>query len=250
MVIKYIIVFVLSLFLISCATYNILPQDLKGIYTQKENKRIELHLNDKTFVLKDNFEPTHLAIELYKCCDTITYGNWKIDNSNFLSISTPKELSTFYLNFEVDEKKDFSKDSLYFLIENPIEKFNKKNNSKNRDISYQLIISSNKSKFDNTIVKKLFSTNYITIPIDENLSIESIELVVHIDCKASIRNVETKEIYTLPYEVYNSKTNIFKISIPKLNYGYISYKRLNNDYIKIVNKSTLLWNGKEYVKNY
>lgn len=52
----------------------------------------------------------------------------------------------------------------------------------------------------------------------------------------------------LPYEVKNSNSNVFKINIPELSYGYLSYKRLNGDFVKIINRNKLLWDGKEYIR--
>ena len=242
---NYIIIPILLL-LASCASYNFNKEDIEGTYIQQEYKGIELEFDKSTFVLKDVYTQEHLPP--YDCCDTITLGNWTIDDRGLLSLSSPEGMSSFFVNMDVVEEKKTTKDSIYLTVNNPIESFYKKTNSTVKDISYQLVFTTNKSTFDNKVALKTFNTNRVVIPRPEGLKISQLELVVYIDCKISLKNLETREVYTLPYEVQNVEANIFKIDIPKLDYKYLSYRRLNKDYIKIINKNKLLWDGKEYLK--
>ena len=241
---NYIIV-ICFFFLASCASYNFTKDDIKGTYIQEEYKGIQLKFEESNFVLKDVYEQEHLPP--YDCCDTIAIGSWKIDDRGLLSISSPEETSTFFTNMDVVEEQSSYKDTIYFTIDNPIERHYETTGNK-RDISYQLAITSNKSSFDNKIALKKYDSNIIAIPVVEGLKISQFELVVYVDCGIPLKNIETREVYTLPYDVQNSRVNMFKVDIPQLDYAYLSYRRLNNDYIKIINKNKLLWDGKEYSK--
>lgn len=231
----------LSLILTSCSPSKISLNELEGVYLQRDNRRIELHLNNDSFVLKDNFEPTHLAIETYKCCDTITFGKWEIE-SGFLSLSSPLELNTYYLNMDVIESIESSNDSIIFIINNPIEHYLKKESINSRDLYYSISIN---TKY-NGVVEKKVNTN--VFKIEQIKGINSITITIYPSCDMNTRNIASKEFYTLPYKIVNTNTNVFNINIPKLDYGYLTYERLNKDYIKIISSSKLLWNGKEYYK--
>ncbi|CAA0176289.1 hypothetical protein [Tenacibaculum maritimum] len=241
--------------LISCGTSNVVAQKIEGVYIQKEDKGIQLEINKNSFVLKDTYKQEHLPP--YDCCDTIAYGKWEKDKElPLLTLSSSEELlnsnindnSTYaYIDVKEEEKKT-EKESIVFHITNPLENFYKKVDRKWKDIEYQLLISSNKSNYDNSIAVKRYSKNSIVIEKKENLNINEFEVVIYVSCKASVRNLEIREVYTMPYQVKNPKANVFKINIPQLDYGYLSYKRLNNDYVKIISKNKLLWDGKEYIR--
>lgn len=233
------------LLLASCASYDFTKDDIKGTYTQKEYKGIQLEFGESNFVMKDVYKQEHLPP--YDCCDTIAVGSWEIEDRGLLSVSSPEESSTFFMNMDVVEEEASSKDTIYFSINNDIEEHYRATGNK-RDVSYQLAITSNKSTFDSNIALKRYDSNTIAIPIVEGLKISQFELIIYIDCGIPLKNLETREVYTLPYDLRNPKANVFKVNIPQLDYGYLSYRRLNKDYIKIINKNKLLWDGKEYLK--
>lgn len=238
MVIRKIIWMLLPLLIFSCASSKVSSQDIKGIYIQKDNKRIELHLlKDKTFVLKDNFEPTHLAIKNYKCCDTISYGKWEIEDG-FVSLSSPEELGTYYLNANFTESSEKNKDSITLIINNPIEK----KKSKDSELYYTV----NLSLTDGSTIRKISETN--TITIDKVDGVSMIEIEVYPKYDIEIRDISARSVYTIPYQVVNSESNLFNIDIPELDYSYLAYKRLNKDYVRVLNGKKLLWDNIEYVK--
>ena len=239
---RYIAIFLVSL-LMSCATYEITSQDVQGTYRQVENNRIELSLYKGKFVLKDNFEPSHLDIELYKCCDTIAYGKWQIDNG-YLELSSPEELSTYYLNMYVEEEvKSTHNSKTTVVIENPIESYYDKNNEDFRELYYSINATDIRG---NSIKKKTDLSNKVDLETPNGIN--SFEITVEPKYNIAIRNVATREVFTIPYQVKNPKANFFKIKIPELNYPYLTYKSLEKDYIKILSKNKLLWDGKEYVR--
>ncbi|SFJ00313.1 hypothetical protein [Olleya namhaensis] len=233
---------VLVSFFISCASKkNHIREVIDGVYIQTDNRRIELHFENNSFFLKDNFEPTHLAIQEYICCDTIAYGNWSyVDNQNFLSLSSPEELSTFYLNLDVTEKHKDSKD-ITFVIDNPIERSHEKKGASN-----ELLYSISITKQNGEVMTKT-SINRI-IKIEDISEISMFEIIVYPKCDIPLRDLASKEIFTIPYDVKKANTNLFNIDIPMLNYKYLSLKRLDKDYVRVKNKNILIWDGKEYVK--
>ncbi|MFD0862224.1 hypothetical protein ACFQ1M_08380 [Sungkyunkwania multivorans] len=245
---KRYILLVLSFLIISCSSYKYLSGDLEGTYSKTDDNDIKLILNQKSFLYINEYKQEHLPS--YDCCDTIAYGNWKINKEGYIELTTPEEISTSYLNVDVIEKEvKKSKDSLYVFIDNPIEKFSKNDNRKTSKLLYQLAISSNNNNFDNAIALRKFDKNKIAIAKKDNdLKINSIEVIVYVQSDISLSNLELREVYTMPYKVNNANTNSFNINIPKLNYGYLSYKRLENDYVKIVNKQKLVWNNVEFLR--
>lgn len=230
-----------TLILNSCATQKFLPKEIQGVFVQKNDKRIQLQLNNQTFILRDNFEPSHLAVKSYKCCDTIAYGKWTLDDG-FLSFSTPEELATFYLTANVIEEYDRNNDSTTFIITNPIEKFRKKNQVMLNELNYNIVVT---TKDGNTVNKSLDS-NIITLYNIKDVN--TIEIEIYPKYNIDIREISARVVYIFPYKVVNTNANIYKIDIPELSYSYLTYERLNKDYVKIIDKNTLLWNGNEYIR--
>jgi hypothetical protein len=245
---KYILFVSIISLIISCNSYKGLQEELKGTYSKVDDDNIKLILNQESFLYIDTNKQEHLPN--FDCCDTITYGNWKMNKDGYIELSTPEEISTSYLNIDVVEKENKkSKDTLYFFIDNPIEKFCKNDGRKNSKLLYQLAIFSNNNNFDNAIALKRFDKNQIAISItDDDLKINTIEITIYVESDISLKNLELREVYTMPYKIQNSNFNSFDITIPKLNYGYLSHKRLKNDYVKVVTKQKLLWNNDEFIK--
>ncbi len=238
-------IYIATNFILSCSA-STKYEPIQGVYRQYDNPNIQLVLSNHTFLLKEKV--SHLA--LYVNNDSITYGNWKIDN-NFLVLSTPKKLSTFFIDSNIIEKQKVSKDSLYFIINNPIEKYYENQGVKVRNLNYQIIIYSNLETFDREIMPKIFNTNHIVISKPEGMELYSYEVVINISCQMPVRNIATRHINIIPYpyKVKNVENNYFEINIPKLDYKYVSVRRLDNDYVKIIDSKNLLWDGKRYIKD-
>lgn len=240
--------YIVMFFLNSCVSYKFQSKDLTGVYLQQENRNIKLVINKEGFLHIDAnmqmYSPT------FKCCDTLSYGYWCMDNDRgFLMLSSPEELNTSYTFMEVEEKKMEENDSIYFYIDNPIEMHYKINKEKYRELFYTISITTNNSNFDSRFTFEKYDTNPIKLYNPNHVNIQKFNISIIPKCDIPVRNIEIKEIYTIEYEVKNPNSNVFKITLPQLDYGYISYRRLTNDYIKIVNKNKLMWDGKEYVKS-
>ncbi|PQJ80282.1 hypothetical protein [Polaribacter porphyrae] len=240
-IINSILISILIFVFISCNTNKFILEKIQGTYIQKENKRIALNFKDKNFVIVDNFEPTHLAIQEYKCCDTIAYGDWSlIKNQNFISLKTNEVLDTFYLNIDVEEKNTNEKD-ITFIIDNPIEK-----GYKNLNSTKELLYSISITKQDGEIVEKT-STNKI-ISISNVNEISMFEITIYPKCNIPLRHLSAKVVYTMPYTVKANNSNVFKVNISDLTYKYLTLKRMNKDYVRVRNNNKLIWDGKEYIK--
>jgi len=244
---KNLLSLLLLILLVSCSKSVVYKSErIKGKYLQKEQKWIELHFNDNNFVLLDTSREEHLSTT--DCCDTISYGGWEIDKYGLIKLTTPEELNNYYLDIEVSENRAYSRDSLYFIVENPIEDYYKKTNRKEKYIQYKIDIGSNITSFDQSIHNKRYSTNVFSIAKVDNLNIYSFEITVIVDPEIRLKYLNTMLVNTLSYDVQSKESNVFRIKIPDLSFNYLSCKRLNGDYLKIVNTNKLIWDGQEYIK--
>jgi hypothetical protein len=237
-------IFLISIMLVtlnSCVSHKYFTnQELEGTYIQKDDKGIELQIGKTSFVLMNTYKQEHLPP--FKCCDTIAYGGWKRDKKeSFLELNSPENLNTFYVGINVQEENILSNNMITFIIDNPIEKHYKKYNEKYRELFYDITITT-----DDDLIYKTSDKN--PIKIEKKRKILEFEITIYPKYNIPIRNISAREVYTIPYQVKNPNANVFKIDVPQLDYGYLSYKRLNNDYVKIINKKKLLWDGKEYIK--
>ena len=110
----------------SCAPKSFFSEDinLEGKYVRKDAKWIELRFQDNNFVYYDSYKQVHMNPII--CCDTISYGKWKTDSRGLIILNTPQKFeNNFFMPMQVSEYQNYSQDSLYFIINNPIEKFYK-----------------------------------------------------------------------------------------------------------------------------
>lgn len=242
----YSVICLFACFVCSCSSSNFLSSDVVGTYFQTGKENMKLSFGEKSFLYIDTFDYDHLPP--FACCDTLAFGFWEIDSQRgILSLSTPEFLNESIVHINVIEDEKHSKDSLYFVIDNPIERHFEKYNQIHTEISYQLMLGSDNFDLDSKLSSKRFNTNFIVIPSHGRL-VNKISINIYPKTDFRGREINTREIYSINYEVNNENTNVFRISIPQLTYGYISYKRLHSDYLKIVSKNKLIWDGQEYVK--
>lgn len=227
--------------IISCSSsHKIVLNDFHGVYLSKNEEDKQLILREKSFIHTKIEKERDLAV--FKCCDTLAYGNWKIDKkSSLIVLNSAKKLNNSHLNINVQEIVEPSRDSISFFIDNPIEKHYKKFGEKYREVYYSVTLNTN----DDFFIKTSDSNPIIMKKVN---GIKMIEIAIYPKYDIPIRNVAIREVYTVPYEIQNPETTVFKIVIPQLDYGFFSYKRLHNDYIKVNTKNKLTWDGEEYIK--
>lgn len=229
---------IITLFILVSCTSN------KYIGTYKSSDNICLIIDLQNFLLIDKTDNVNYP---FKCCDTITYGEWKKESDVFLSFTSPQILDTYYINAIVKESH-IDGDSLYFYFDNPIEKHYTKFHEKNREFYYSIEVFSNNSDFDVKLTQEKWENNSFKIYKPKDLVIDKFEIVIIPKSNMRVRSVEAKMIYTLPYNVKDGDNNSFNINMPSLTYQYISLIRLQQEFVKIEGDK-ILWNGKSYIRD-
>lgn len=234
----------LAPFLCSCATAQFSSKDIQGIYVQKENSNIYLEFKGDAFAFVENQKKYEMP--LYQC-DTITYGNWKLDH-NLIYVTSAEFLNTFFVNAQVKEKNTAQVDTLYFTIDNPVEQHYRKYkyNSKSREIYYKISSDGVNTGFLDEIFAKDFDTNQIKVLKPKGAILDKFEIRIY--PKANFGRTLIREVSTLEYKIKDKSSNFFEINIPDLDYGYLSYVRLNKDLIRVMSKNELEWDGHTYSK--
>ncbi len=229
-------------FLSSCASFKYVSDNFEGTYLQQGNANVKLVFNQGTFLHIDTYQQTHMPP--YDCCDTISYGYWELEKPGVLKLFSDPKL---YLPIDLVVKESSTDDdSVHFIITNPIEDMYEE--GKRPDILYSLDIDS-----DARALRYSFTnyrdTNKITLGNPQAGKVRAFSISIYPKHTFRGRNIGTREATTIEYSVKNTSSNVFEIRIPDLDNGYLTYKRLNDDYVKIVSTNKLMWDGQEYVKS-
>lgn len=237
------LIITLTLFLIiitSCSTpKKSIQNKFDGIYINEKNKNIQLLVKDGNF-LHINKEPRK-DLALFKCCDTLSYGKVEyLNKASLLAFTSSKDSNGEYLTFTIEEYEDVNQDSIQFIFTNPIENHYKKFKESYRELLYAVEVLN--GDFQNIISDK----NPVSIASKNGIKEFQIKIFPKYDIP--LNHLEIREVKLKPYKVINNKANVFKITISQLDYGYLAFKRLNEDYVKIVTNSKLIWDGDVYLK--
>jgi|GEM_PF-966283 len=237
---KYSILLLVGIVICSCTT----NKSITGIYHSSKSG-FEFVLQRKKFLIIDKTESNY---QPFKCCDTISFGSWyKVEGTNFLSLSSPDYLNTDHINIIGNEGMKKAKDSLYFNISNPIEYHYEKFNEKYKELSYYVEISSNDADFDARLAQKKWDSNKFRIFKPDNIIINEIVIVIEPKSDMKVRRIAVNNIITMPYKVLNKKNNYFELELSSLTYKYIALLRLKETYIKF-NDNKLTWEGEDFTK--
>lgn len=235
------------IFFLGCIPTKFNAQNLEGIFILKDNRKVKIVLEGKLFAYIDERKDEHLPI---LCCDTLAIGEFEIDNKGFLIVDSPGWLNDVFVDIVVNEKIIAGKDSVTFFISNPIETDLRKFNSEKSDLEYSLLVQPKSGSLDYFKENnKAFDENEIIYYNPRQLPIADFTIMIRPKSSIYIRDIQTWELHSLEYKVKNPGSNSFEIDIPKLSYGYLSYKRLHGEYVKIVNKDLIVWEGKEFVRS-
>lgn len=255
---KLSICFLLIGLFFSCKSFHYLPGEIVGNYKEMNEDGTtsgkNLIIDGTGFALVDN--GPYRDRSGFICCDSITYGSWKIDNVHgILSLSTP-QLPQYFVSEKVHEESGLSKDSLYFFITNPIER---SMGEKHENILYNIFFQSytpselhnsglrTHLSLDDSVANIKYNTNRIVIANKNHAKITSFTIIIMPTADYSGRNA-LRLILTKQQIVNDGNSNVFKINMPDLTYGFITYLRLTDVYVKIVNNNELEWNGNRYLK--
>lgn len=211
----------------------------EGIYVNENNKNIQLILKDGYFLQIDKEPKKDLA--LFKCCDTLSFGKMEyLNNDSLLAFTSSKDINSEFISFSVQEYEEANQDSIKFIFSNPIESHYKRFGESYRELFYSVEILN--GNFQNIISDKN------PIKINAENEIKEFQIKIYPKFDIPLNHLEVREVILKPYKVINYKANVFRINISQLDYGYLSFKRLNEDYVRVVNKSTLVWDGNVYLK--
>jgi hypothetical protein len=167
-------------------------------------------------------------VATFNCCDTIAYGSWGIDKPRgLIYLNCPLSLEVSTIDMEVKEEAHAG-DSLIFMISNPIEKEYSRNNTRKRDIKYQIALM---DKIGSPITENnfmIFENNYVKIPKPQT-PFSSFSVSIFPKDNFRGRNISTKVVYTNEYKLKDPKSSVFYVNIPDLTDGFIVYLRLVKD---------------------
>jgi len=231
---------------ISCVSTKLVKDNasLLGAYWNQEDGTIFSISKDNTFIYKNS--PNQGDLALYTCCDTISFGVWRKLRGDILEVSTPEYLNIPITKIQVQELESDIKKSIEFIIESPIEEFYKNNPSNRRAVRYQIELVTNDIQFELSQVNKLYDDNKIIINIPERIRIEGFIIEIIPTSFFGGQNMGHRRWSTLKYDIQDKKATKFMVKLPDMSYDYLSYLRLEKDYILLKNKDILLWNNKEY----
>ncbi|OEK06207.1 hypothetical protein [Roseivirga misakiensis] len=231
--------------LYSCAARKTVEGSVEGTYLMQGSFNKQLLLTKDRYFLLKPFEEAHISP--YKCCDTLSVGEWKrVNGTSFLSLKSDLKPIDPLLEMKVQEGFRSSSDSLYFTIDNPIQK--DKALDRHKGLSYQVLINSNNPRFDEELSQRRFNNNEIAVKKPANLSITSFEIIAIPSMEMPVRSISIRHIYTNEYRVKGKSSNEFLVDVPELTYRLISELRFAEDFVRVISPTQLEWDGKRYIK--
>lgn len=233
LVIFYLKVIFILLVVHSCSSVSTLNiTDLNGFY-YNDDEQLYLNIIKKdSFVLKYSNKKSHVQPNM--CCEILSFGQVKVDG-NYLKL-TSSELSSA-LNTNFDETEDINIDDrmMEFTFNSPISDYNY--------ITYDIGIFSG----GNIFLKEIKTTeSFISIPKIDNINQIIISIVPNADIPLSNYGIRKLDTFPFAFDIENNKSNSFVFDFPELNFEFVNFKRLNNDYVKIKDRNTLVWDNLEY----
>ena len=182
--------------------------------------------------------------------DTLALGNWRREGNRLLVLNSPDWLNNYFIEIEVSEKVKANSDSVYFIVNSPLQSKFRRANPTGGHLVYGLQIDAFEKGFDYFGKTMDLENNVVSFLNQDKARI--IKFTVYIkprmNIHVAVKNLETLGLMSEEYKVQNPEANVFEINIPRLDYSYFSLKRLNDDYVKVVNRNTLRWRGNDYIK--
>ncbi len=237
--------YLLFISLMNLCCKSIEDKYLFGNYLQDNDKNTVMIFTKNDFVIKERQKQLHMPV--FSCCDTITYGVWSFLNKpKLIKIDNQSSLNSL-VNLQVVEKNSSTKDSIYIYINNPIEDYYKKYRIDLRDICYYIELDSGDSRFDLSVAH-IYENNFIKLSNPNKYKIKSIQVFIYPKNNFVGRNIGERLFMTPIYNIKNIESNAIDINIPNLTYQYMTYIRLKEDFIRVIDRRHLEWNGDTYTK--
>lgn len=235
--IKVPIIGLILLFINSCVTYE--KYKYVGIFKSSENS-MYITLTDSEFVVSDSTKINNVN---NRPCKIVSFGSWEIDEKKLLIFNSDYQpLDNYYIDFDVGFK-DIESDSIHFKIEMPIQSTEKEFFSYKLDIDYEGEYGFNKQ------FSKPFQSNTLSVKTPPfGIKVKSITVTIIYE-KPFSNLIEPylgiTTVSTIEKEV--SSHNYYTLYVP-IDLCYFEYERYNGDYLKIINKDMLIWNGVKYIR--
>ncbi|MEQ8575669.1 MAG: hypothetical protein RIB63_16495, partial [Fulvivirga sp.] len=142
----------------------------------------------------------------------------------------------------------FDSDSLILILSNPIEQHHSKFNEESRFLKYRIYLETTNYTFSHKLKLRTFETNVIRLKLPKETTVESIRIFIE-PINNRGRPINTIGIETFEYQVLDQNSNKFIINIPELTFEFISVKRLDDDFVKVINKNKIEWDGNIYIRS-
>lgn len=245
---------ILSISLLQCMTKNHLSkiENLAGLYYQTDNKIFELVLDSNSSFLY--YLPNGAWGREFGCCDTVTYGKWAYGPKGMITLTSPTFL-TRRLNILVGESANSNTDTVYIIINNPIEDYLSRLGSLPRTIQYTagLMTADGSGSFLQPTESKKGS-NILKFYNPNRAPLQYLHIIAFFKPNSSdillddMYNEGPKAVETDTYLIKDKFANRFDIVIPHLTFGFMRFRRVNQDYVEIINRNRLKWNGHEFIR--
>ena len=247
---KVILIFNLILLLSNCKSAYIRGKEPinsstypVGDFRQQDNPSFQLTLNsDLSFLYS---VPSGVYGFEGKCCDTISFGKWVIEPNNMIALSTPDYLSK-KIPINVEEGFNVNLDTIYFSINNPIEELYFKDRERIRNIQYVVLVFT-RDEHLREIANIESCSNIIKLNNSRKEDIEYFQILIYPGSFTYLLEGEIRKSETEIYFPKDHKSNQFKIYIPDLTGNFLKIRKLNRDFVKIINKDELEWDGHLFV---
>lgn len=231
---------IITCILCSCAGSRTLYSPNNGEYLNEEDKREKLIITDSSFV---HFleKPKHEILPSLNY-DTLSFGTWGVvDGGKFLYLSSTPDYLLSTLPVEVKESEIIGSDTLEITISCPI-----RNADNLNAVTFDAAINA-----ENGVLEEVFGRNE-TDPVikflnPRHLQIKSIIIGVY-PGPGFIKEQRGTTAVRCFYSLNKKSSNKFAVNIPGLTYKYFSIDRLNRDFVRIIDKDRLEWNGKLFNK--
>ncbi len=234
--------FILLFIIYSCKTYHAKNTGLQ-VYKNTEKPCLQLHLKkDRFYYISDCENPNFIA--RFVCCDTIAGGTYVTNNKiKMLELSSDYMIRNNVLKVFVKEKIHTGlKDSIAIYIDNPIYDLN----GHHEPLMFEIELLG-MGRDQNRYRKD--GSSYMTFKSIKNLYGISLNIYPKLpDVMLSNIGITGIELFEGMYSVEDPNSNVFEISIPDLTYDFLTLKRLDKDYVQIIDNDKLLWDGVTYKK--
>lgn len=180
--------------------------------------------------------------------DTIAYGSWSLESPGFLSLSSPDYLSK-RLKIQVEQDVVDHPDTVYIKIDNPVQNYLSGWDATPRHVRYGAAVMVYDAFLQQIDLPN--PNNVIKLYNPKRMPVLDIRLVVYTllpSYDGFILGNYNEGLIAAETETYSvspisNHFNHFVITIPDLTEQFLIYRRLNRDFVKIIDANQLEWDG-------